>query len=108
MSGSGGGGGGGEWRPKGPAEGSDQKTGASGGDRGGTSGDACDISEVTTLNSPNRTTVSTLRVGDVLDIELRLGPPRQLLAMRTSEVAGSITSPKSAQIIQCISRQGRS
>ena len=108
MSGSGGGSGGGEWRPTTPSERSDQKArGSSGGRDGGASSDACDITEVTTLNSLNRTTASTLRVGDVLDVELRVGPPRQLLATRSDAVAGSITSSKSAQIIQCIKREGR-
>ena len=108
MSGGGGGSGGGEWRPTSPAERSDQETlGGNGGRDGGASSNVCNITEVTTLNSLNRTTASTLRVGDVLDVELRVGPPRQLLATRSDAVAGSITSSRSAQIIQCIKRENR-
>lgn len=108
MSGSGsGGGGGGDWRPTGGTGPSDQKTTGSGGKGGGTSRDPCHITELTTLNSPNRTVVTTLRDGDLLDVQLQAGPPRQLVAEHNGTVAGSITSPKSAQIIQCISRQGR-
>ena len=107
MSGSGSGGGGGDWRrtsvqPSEPSKGTDER-----GERGRASADPCDVTEVTLLNSPNRTVVSTLRVGDRLVIELRPGPPRQLLAVHASQIAGSITSPKSAQIILCIQRQNR-
>ena len=103
MSGSGSG----EWRPVVPPRPDKQTRSDSSDPNGGAPTDACDITEVTTLSSPNRMIVSTLRVGDILDLELRLGPPRQLLAKRGDQVAGSITSPKSAQIIQCISREGR-
>ena len=104
MSGSGGGG---EWRTTGPPRSDQQADGGADDNSGGPSSNACDITEVTTLNSPNRTIVSTLRPGDTLDVELRIGPPRQLLATRGDEIAGSITSPKSAQIIQCIRREDR-
>lgn len=105
MSGSGGGDG--NWRPTGSAETPGTKTGSgSGGGGGGTSGEPCDITELTTLNSPDRTVVATLRIGDVLEVRLQAGPPRQLVAVAGSAVAGSITSPKSAQIIQCISQKG--
>jgi hypothetical protein len=109
MSGSGSGSGGdGSWRPTGATERSGQKPGGErGGSGSGKSGDACDITEVTTLNSPNRTTVTTLRVGDILDVQLQAGPPRRLVATHNGSVAGSITSPKSTQIIQCITREGR-
>lgn len=70
--------------------------------------DACDITEITTLSSPNPAVSSTLQAGDVLNIVLKEGPPRQLLAMRSSDVAGAITSPMSPQIMQCISHNGLS
>ena len=96
------------WRPTGSTESPGSKSGSGGGGGGGgTSGEPCDITELTTLNSPDRTVVSTLRTGDVLDVRLHAGPPRQLVAVANSAVAGSITSPKSAQIIQCISQKGR-
>lgn len=103
MSGSGGGGG---WRPTNVSGPDPPDVGSDNGNAGPASKDDCGITETTTLNSPNRRVVSTLRVGEELDIELQLGPPRQLLATKGGEVAGSITSPKSAQIILCIHGRG--
>ena len=106
MSGSGGGG----RTTRSPITGSPTKEPTAIGTTGQTSGaseDPCDIIEVTTLNSPNRTVLATLRPGDPLDIQLREGPPQQLLATRGNEVAGSITSAASIDIIRCIRREGR-
>lgn len=92
---SGGGGGDDTWRPipKPP------KTGGEGG--GGD--DPCAIHEVTTINSPDRTVLATLRVGEVLDLILDNGPPRRLLARTAGgQIAGSITSPSLAQLIRCM------
>lgn len=68
--------------------------------------DPCDIISLTNLNSPVPAVVTALRSGDVLDVHLQVGPPR-ILQARTSAglVAGSITSPEMARIIECI-RQG--
>ena len=66
--------------------------------------DPCDITEDTTLNSPNRTVLTTLRDGDVLAIELQDG--RRLLAKHGAQVAGSVTSASHARILQCM-QQGR-
>ena len=74
--------------------------GSKGGQNGGASGDPCDITEVTTLNSPDRTVLATLRDGDVLDIELQEG--RRLLAKHGTNVAGSVTSASHARILQCM------
>ena len=82
-----------------------QTHGDDGGRNGGESGDHCDITEVTTLNSPNRTVLTTLRDGDVLIIELRDG--RRLLATHGDKVAGSITSASHARILQCMRQEGR-
>ena len=95
-------GGGGNWRP--PPDQEIRPVDPN----GDTPPDACDITEITTLSSPNPLVLSTLQVGVVLKIVLKPGPPRQLLAMRRSDVAGAITSPKSPQIMQCISHEGRS
>lgn len=101
----------GDWRPtrpeSKPTEGSKPGSGGGGGGGGGGANDACDIHEAATLNSPNRKVVATLRSGDVLDVVLRPGPPRQLVAEHNGSVAGSITSPQSTRIIQCINRDGR-
>lgn len=78
-----------------------------GGGGGGDPSDDCDIRERTRLNSPDRTVLATLRVGDVLRLRLENGPPVVLLALDARErPAGSITSPMLPQIIQCI-RRGR-
>jgi hypothetical protein len=104
-----GGGGRGEWRPipKPPTtRGSKEDQRGDSGREGAPPGappDPCNLVENTNLNSPNRAVLTGLRVGDVLSIEFRPGPPRQLVATTSSgDVAGSITSPSMPQIIQCI------
>ncbi|QRO02674.1 hypothetical protein JRI60_25405 [Archangium violaceum] len=75
------------------------------GDGGGGGGipDACNIQETTTLNSPDRTVISGLRAGDVLEVVFEAGPPRRLVARTLAgAVAGAITSPSLPQFIQCI------
>jgi hypothetical protein len=77
---------------------------------GGSGGpdDDCAIHERTRLNSPDRTVLVTLRVTDILRLELDNGPPIRLLAVDArGRPVGSITSPKSPQIVACI-RRGRS
>ncbi len=74
--------------------------GGTGGRNGGASGDPCDITEVTTLNSPDRRVLVTLRDGDELAIELREG--RRLVATSGGRVAGSVTSASHARIVQCM------
>jgi len=101
MSGSGGGG---SWRPEPKQPVSKPKVGGEvGGSRTALSPDPCAIVETTTLNSVNRTVVSTLRTGDFLDVVFQPGPPQILVAQTTAgQIAGSITSPSMLQIIQCI------
>lgn len=101
MSGSGGGG---DWRrpPATPTD--DQKDSR---DPGAPS-DPCSITEMTALNSPAPKVLSTLRAGAVLDVDLEIGPPRRLLVRtRDGQIAGTITSPKSSLIIQCIEEWDR-
>jgi hypothetical protein len=98
---SGGGGGGGPWRPE--VKPSTGPVPRPGGGPGPTPGDPCDITELTTLNSPNRTVLAGLRSGDVLDVVFDPGPPQRLTARTAPNIiAGSITSPMMLQIIQCI------
>ena len=79
---------------------SDRLAGSGGG--GGQVADPCDIDESTVINSPDRNVLSILRVGDVLDIELLLGPPRRLIVKAANgAVAGSITSASLPQLIKC-------
>ena len=99
---SGGGGGGGEWRDN-PKVIRPVKTGGDGSDSGSSVPDACNISEVTNLNSVDRAVVSGLRNGDHLPVVFLPGPPQRLVAKtQQGTTAGSITSPSMLQIIQCI------
>jgi hypothetical protein len=78
-----------------------------GGGGGGDPKDPCAIFERTRLNSPDKAVLATLRLGDVLKLELKDGRPVLLLAVDSrGRTAGSITSPMLPQIIACI-RQGR-
>jgi hypothetical protein len=106
MSGSGGGGGNDDtWRPTSKPV-PRPKGGAGDGGREPPP-DPCNITENTTLNSPDRTVLASLRVGDMLTVVFQPGPPRRLVAEQSpGVVAGSITSPSMLQIIQCISRDG--
>jgi hypothetical protein len=81
-------------------------TGA-GGSSGG--GDPCDLVQTAPLNSPQRAVISTLNIGDRLDVVLTGSPPRQILQVRTTAggVAGSLTHRGHLQIIDCIN-QGHS
>ena len=101
MSG-GGNSGGSDWSRNGRPDGQGGATGQGG---SGTDGgaDPCDIAAITNLNSPNPNVIRGLQAGDKLQIDLRTGPPRLLLAVTaTGQTAGSITSPQMATIIQCI------
>ena len=99
---SGGGGSGDAWRPE-PKPVTRKSDGVQQGGGGASAFGACDVVENTTLNSPNRTVIATLRQGDVLDVDLDSGPPQRLLAAtRAGATAGSITSPSMLQIITCI------
>jgi len=66
--------------------------------------DPCQIEVTTTLNSVNRTVVTTLRVGDVLDVQYDPGPPIRLLAKTPAGIAGALTPTFMPQILQCIAK----
>lgn len=96
------GGGGGNWRPE-PTPVSKSSKGGSGSGGGSGGDDPCNLVEATTLNSPDPGVLATLRAGDQLSVILQAGPPRRLVARtKSGDVAGSITGPSMAQIIQCI------
>ncbi|WNG60926.1 hypothetical protein F0U59_44125 [Archangium gephyra] len=100
---SGGSSGGPSWREPTPI--TKPKEGDGGGGGGGGIPDACNIQETTTLNSANRTVISGLRAGDVLDVVFEPGPPQRLVARTMAGVvAGAITSPSLLQFIQCITQ----
>lgn len=102
MSGSSGGGGGGDWRPVSTAP---KPTEGSAGGGGPVGPDPCVFTESTNLASPNIAVVSTLTVGSVLSVVLQNNPLR-VVAMSGSALAGSITSARLADIIECM-RAGR-
>ncbi|WP_326893481.1 hypothetical protein U8P73_31170 (plasmid) [Rhizobium beringeri] len=101
MSGPGGGPGGDNgnegWRPASSigTTGGKQSQGGSGG--GGPN--PCVFTEVTILASPNSAVIAVLVVGTILVVALS-GP--RVVAMHGSNIAGSITSARLADIIQCI------
>lgn len=104
MSG-GGGGGGDSWRPD-PKPTIRPTVGE--GDEGGGQPDPCAISEVTNLNSVDRSVLATVRAGDTLPVVYLPGAPRRLVAQTgTGSVVGSITSPLMPQFINCITQSGR-
>ena|ERR1700693_3630513 len=63
----------------------------------------CNIVVATTVNSPNRAVLATVRPGDTLDVDVLPGPPIQLVANTANGVVlGSLTPPSLPQIVQCI------
>jgi len=77
------------------------QTGKGGGGQGAIP-DPCDIDEITVINSPDRSVLATLRVGDSLIVELLSGPPRRLIVKSASgAVVGSITSASLPQLVKC-------
>lgn len=102
MSGGGGGGGSGDsdnWRPastiSNPAGGGTSGAGGTG------VPNPCLFTEITNLSSPNIAVTSALSVGSVLTIVLQESPLR-VLAMSAGNAAGSITSARLADIIECL------
>ena len=103
MSGSGGGGDNtNDWRPAStiPNPVATEETGAGGG-AAQVGPNPCLFTEVTNLASPNITVVTTLTVGSVLAVVLQTAPLR-VVAMAGAVIAGSITSGRLPDIIQCL------
>lgn len=76
------------------------------GSGGGGGADPCDMVQTAPLNSPQQAVVSTLSIGDRLDVVLTGSPPRQILEVHahTGRVAGSLTHRGHLQIIECINQ----
>ena len=69
---------------------------------GGGSGDDCDIVEKVPLNSPKKTVLATLKVGDDLDVVL---VSKSLIARsKAGNDAGSLTPKSLARLIACIEK----
>lgn len=83
-----------------------KKSSGVGGSGPATGGDPCAIVQQAPLNSPRPAVVSTINVGDILDVVLNAGGPRPVLEVhRQGAVAGSLTHTGHVAIIDCI-RQG--
>ena len=106
MSGSGGGGGSDDdsknWRPvySVPPVGGAGGGGIAGGDGGA---NPCMFTELAVLASPNAQVIGNLVVGTILSVVLQENPLR-VVALHQGAIAGSITSARLADIIECIRR----
>lgn len=82
--------------------------GFSGGLGGGAIGEnfCISVAEQTPLNSPVPHVISSLRVGDFLDLQIQGTPSRPILVAidtKTSSVAGSVTFRNLPNLLNCIS-----
>lgn len=87
------------WRPASSVGTPGQTKGQGGGGGGGSAPNPCMFTEVTILASPSSAVTGTLSVGSLLTIAI--AAPR-VVALSGGNVAGSITSARLADIIQCI------
>lgn len=80
-----------------------RQTGSGGGGEGGGQ-DPCDIVQTAPINSPVPAVVSTLSVGDILNVELTGTSARPILEVRTlmGQTAGSLTHTGFLSIVRCI------
>jgi hypothetical protein len=90
------------WRPVSSIPPSDGIAGG-GGPGGGVGPDPCMFTELAVLASPNAQAIANLSVGSVLAVVLQESPLR-VVAMHQGAIAGSITSARLADIIECIRR----
>lgn len=96
---SGGGGNDSDWRPTSTIV-PTTKPGAGSGGGGGGGINPCHFTEVTNISSPNSAVAGTLAVGSVLSLSLQ---QNRVLVMSGSNPAGSITSARLADFVQCMS-----
>jgi hypothetical protein len=74
----------------------------SGGGGGVGGGNACLFTEITILSSPNAAVIATLQPGAVLNVVHQQQPSRVVAVAANGQLAGSITSARLADIIECI------
>lgn len=80
-------------------------TGDGGGGGGGGSLDECAFTEITILSSPDPAVVAGLSVGDVLAVVMETQPvPRLVVMAGGHRIAGSVTSAKLLDMMECIRR----
>lgn len=73
------------------------------GSGGGGSTECNALFEKTPLSSPVQAVISTLKVGDVLEVGLtKTGTQNILITLFEGNIAGSITSSKALQFITCM------
>lgn len=88
-----------DWRPVSSIP--TPKGGDGSGSQAGGEPNPCVFTELTVLASPNAQVVASLGVGSVLTVELQEAPLRVVVTHQTG-IAGSITSARLADIIECI------
>lgn len=91
----------GSWTPGGDSGSGGTGGGGTGGTPGGQGNICSSLFERTILNSPVPQVVSALKQGDLLQIETH-DQGRILVASYQGEVAGSVTSPRLIDFIECI------
>ncbi len=97
------GGGDGSSRPTPVTPVSPQQGGGGGGGAGIGGIDVCALTDDTVINSPVADVIETLKIGDVLIVELvRTAPVRLIVRTQEGKIAGAITGAKLPQIIKCI------
>lgn len=86
--------------------GSAQSSGSGGGGVGGGAVDPCAISQTAPINSPKPAVVSTISVGDVLDVVLTGVAPHRVLEVRVpgGAAAGSLTHRGHLSLVDCIDK----
>lgn len=81
-------------------------SGSSGGGGGGTFEPeviACErLQFETDVRSPNPAVIAQIQVGDVLDVQLRKGPPDTVVLIFQGQDVGGIVSPKAARLRECL------
>lgn len=81
------------------------KVGSGGGSGGGSTGDSCLITLVTTLNSVDLSVLTTIQVGQVLDLQRTTdGSSSRLGAfvLPAQRLAGVITATEATQLLECL------
>ncbi len=56
----------------------------------------------TDIRSPAPAVVGQIQVGDVLDVQLRPGPPQTIVLVFNGQDVGGIVSPKAGRLRECL------
>lgn len=64
---------------------------------------ACDrLQFETDIRSPNPAMIAQIQLGDVLDVQLRQGPPNTVVLVFRGQDVGGIVSPKATRLRECL------